>query len=205
MGYQQGKLWIDYYTLAEMKALKPQFFKASIDGPERYNVRKNHLIITALESGKITVWQFRHNGEAWVFTPVYYPAHESRGDDYNETLDEVLYEVEDLLRCGTLPLHKWYEDNGPALTVDDTKWLCPSCNTIDRNDVTLEDHGVCYECHHEMLCGERCRICYEVGHSSENCPEAEPPDTYESHFNVHTGKFHIMDVHESLTNGERNL
>ena len=48
---------------------------------------------------------------------------------------------------------------------------CPSCGEMCRNDVTIEDHGVCYDCHHDMLNGERCRICYMPGHDSSDCDD----------------------------------
>jgi len=60
--------------------------------------------------------------------------------------------------------------------------ICPSCDEVyPGTDITeattLADHGVCWTCHHEMLAGQRCRICYELGHDSYRCPdnEVEPP------------------------------
>ena len=50
---------------------------------------------------------------------------------------------------------------------------CPSCETDIENDVTLDDHGVCFDCHHEILNGERCRICFVTDHGWEDCPEIE--------------------------------
>ena len=55
---------------------------------------------------------------------------------------------------------------------------CPACGSeISKNDVSettvLEDHGVCWWCHRQMLCGERCRNCYESGHALEKCPDLE--------------------------------
>ena len=50
------------------------------------------------------------------------------------------------------------------------KITCPSCETEVKDDVTIEDHGVCFDCHHEMLCGERCRLCMGYGHIMDDCP-----------------------------------
>lgn len=48
--------------------------------------------------------------------------------------------------------------------------VCPSCETEIKDDVTIEDHGVCFDCHHEMLLGERCRLCMGHGHVINDCP-----------------------------------
>jgi len=49
--------------------------------------------------------------------------------------------------------------------------ICPACDNECGNDVTIEDHGVCYDCHHEMLNGERCFSCREYGHDFNHCPD----------------------------------
>lgn len=51
--------------------------------------------------------------------------------------------------------------------------VCPCCDTTCPGDVTLEDHGVCIDCHEEMLNGERCQICWSTEHSTDKCPEWE--------------------------------
>lgn len=50
---------------------------------------------------------------------------------------------------------------------------CPACGNSCNDDVTISDHGVCYDCHHEMLMGYRCRDCYEHGHDRDSCPDRE--------------------------------
>ena len=80
---------------------------------------------------------------------------------------------------------------------------CPSCLNTCKDDVTIEDHGVCYDCHHEILNGERCSLCYELDHTVHVCPEAEP-EGYVRRFNPNTGRWYTFDNHPSLTNGERN-
>ena len=48
---------------------------------------------------------------------------------------------------------------------------CPSCGTYDSDEATsIADHGVCHDCHRQILAGERCSGCHELGHSIENCP-----------------------------------
>ncbi len=52
---------------------------------------------------------------------------------------------------------------------------CPGCLTeIPETDIsemtTLEDHGVCYQCHKEILMGYRCAVCYSPNHTVDNCP-----------------------------------
>ena len=79
---------------------------------------------------------------------------------------------------------------------------CPSCLNECKDDVTIEDHGVCWDCHHEMLNGERCRDCYEYGHDRDDCPEREEwTEYYRSPF---TGRWYRVDNHPSLTDWERN-
>jgi hypothetical protein len=50
-----------------------------------------------------------------------------------------------------------------------TNVVCPACNNDCYGDVTLEDHGVCWDCHKELLNGERCYCCLEAGHILEDC------------------------------------
>lgn len=92
------------YSLAEMRKERPRFFK-NAPGPERYNVRKNHLIVTDLQSGQITVWQFHWVEDTCVLSPVWYPEHEGRGDSRNASRREVIREVERMLASGELPIH----------------------------------------------------------------------------------------------------
>ncbi len=52
---------------------------------------------------------------------------------------------------------------------------CPACGyeypSDDLSETTcMLDHGVCRSCKTEMLHGERCWQCYEVGHASDACP-----------------------------------
>jgi hypothetical protein len=57
--------------------------------------------------------------------------------------------------------------------VNESRYMCPSCEEIDNGDVTIEDHGVCWGCHQEILHGERCSICFEPGHDYLACPLSE--------------------------------
>lgn len=38
---------------------------------------------------------------------------------------------------------------------------CPVCGESCKDDVTIEDHGMCYDCHHAVLDGELCAYCLE--------------------------------------------
>jgi len=57
------------------------------------------------------------------------------------------------------------------------KKKCPCCGKLCKNDVTIEDHGRCIDCHHEIIMGERCAGCWEYGHAIENCPDNEKEQT----------------------------
>jgi len=48
---------------------------------------------------------------------------------------------------------------------------CPCCGNTCHDDVTIADHGVCWDCHHEMLMGERCFGCWDYGHGLDFCPD----------------------------------
>jgi len=86
-----------YYTLAEIKQARQMFFE-NRQGPEKYHIRKNHLIIERLDTGKVVVWQFHHVAYHYRLTPVWYaPA--------GAGLAWVLHRVEDMLSSGTLPVH----------------------------------------------------------------------------------------------------
>jgi len=50
-----------------------------------------------------------------------------------------------------------------------TNVVCPACDNDCYGDVTLEDHGVCWDCHKDLLNGERCYGCLEAGHILEDC------------------------------------
>lgn len=56
---------------------------------------------------------------------------------------------------------------------DDGIKQCPVCDELCKDDVTIEDHGMCYDCHHQILSGERCWYCRELGHSKDECLEYE--------------------------------
>lgn len=190
------------YTLAEMREHKPMFFKNK-SGPERYNVRRNHLITTDLETGKITVWQFHWNEAIVILSPVWHPEHKERGGHRNATIHEVLYGVDEMLRIGKLPIHPMNGHNYGAPRIDEEEWLCPACDHLNLYDVTIEDHGVCYSCHKEMLNGERCRGCYNYYQEGCDCDDEEP-EGYVTRFNPSTGRYHTVDNHPSSTNAERN-
>lgn len=90
-------MYMKYFSLREMRETKPIFFENS-PGPERYNVRKNHLIVTNLQNNKITVWQFHYNGAMYVLTPVWYaPPH--------MTTQQAIYKTERMIEDGRWPAH----------------------------------------------------------------------------------------------------
>lgn len=78
------------------------------------------------------------------------------------------------------------------------RFECPSCGELCRDDVTYSDHGVCYDCHHQMLNGERCRICYRYGHSMDDCPET----MVREYRVIRTGKYMLGGLDTVLNEGE---
>lgn len=52
---------------------------------------------------------------------------------------------------------------------------CPGCHVeislSDKSEqTTLADHGVCWYCNRQIVNGERCPICLELGHRLSECP-----------------------------------
>jgi hypothetical protein len=47
--------------------------------------------------------------------------------------------------------------------VDDDAGIrdCSVCGNSCKDDVTMDDHGMCYDCHHMVLNGELCADCLE--------------------------------------------
>ena len=67
---------------------------------------------------------------------------------------------------------------GTQFSGKDKRFTCPSCEYTysifnASESTTYEDHGVCWSCQREMVNGERCRNCYELGHTWEVCEENE--------------------------------
>lgn len=84
------------FTLAEMYSARPQFFK-NAPTPEKYRVRKNHLIVKQLSSGTIKVWQFVYINDMYRLRLIWYPPSEM-------SLREVITEVEWRVASGQWPL-----------------------------------------------------------------------------------------------------
>jgi len=85
------------FTLAEMRSERPDFFK-NAPGPERYRIRKNHLIIESLDTKKIRVWQFVwFTMVGYILRPVWYPE-----DDLS--IHQVIWGVEERLADGKWPI-----------------------------------------------------------------------------------------------------
>ncbi|MHC4413101.1 MAG: hypothetical protein ACYSW6_09065 [Planctomycetota bacterium] len=84
------------HTIAEIRERRPGFFK-NAEGPERYRVRQNHLIVQRLDTSKINVWQLIRDEGVYRLRPVW---HVPEGMD----LPTVIYRVETLLNDGSWPV-----------------------------------------------------------------------------------------------------
>ena len=85
------------FTLAEMRSERPGFF-SNTEGPERYHIRKNHLIIKRLDTRKITVWQFVwFTKVGYILRPVWYPPEDL-------SIYKVIWGVEERLADGRWPI-----------------------------------------------------------------------------------------------------
>lgn len=84
------------FTIAEIRSERPGFFKHN-EGPEKYYVRKNHLIVRRMDSKKINVWQFIwFTGAGYRLRPVWYPPEEL-------SIHQVIWGVEERLLDGRWP------------------------------------------------------------------------------------------------------
>lgn len=72
-----------------------------------------------------------------------------------------------------------YDDDG----IED----CPVCGESCKDDVTIADHGMCYDCHQAFLMGELCNVCLEP----TPCDDHDDYDDYDWR-------------EEALTDAERN-
>ena len=84
------------HTIAEIRAARPQFFK-NAEGPERYRVRQNHLIVERLDTGRINVWQLIRPEGVYRLRPVWHVS-----EDWS--LEQTLYAVECKLARGLWPV-----------------------------------------------------------------------------------------------------
>jgi hypothetical protein len=91
---------IEYATLRQMKDLVSTFFEnGNVDGhPEKFNVRKNHLIVTDLVTKRVRVWYFHYIVGRYALTLVM-DAERLKG----MTTKDVILLVENGLRDGHLP------------------------------------------------------------------------------------------------------
>lgn len=70
-----------------------------------------------------------------------------------------------------------YDEDWGILRGDKVEGIdeCPSCHEAisladTSEQTTLADHGVCWYCQRQIVNGERCSICWELGHASFECP-----------------------------------
>ena len=80
------------------------------------------------------------------------------------------------MRLGSLGslVHFRCQHCGMQFSRDDERIDCSSCeydySAFDPIESTnLDDHGVCWSCHREIINGERCGNCYKLGHIMEVC------------------------------------